>query len=299
MIKDPNPQTINQSKQHNLNQKWRPKSANKQLISQKWNRSLPKIKTQIRKSTQGRSALGLWLGFEEKKVIYVFFFFKKENRPWKKILSLGSFDWVLGRKKLESDYWKLKNTVEKVRFFLSCFVKVIFLLLLSLCSATVVFLTQNTVLYFCWEVKYPFSPVDELGLWRHVGCYLVFLKFLLLTLTYTVLDTWLTSKQFWEEEKGCQSIFSSICERERRRRRAFIREGQGLDWCTVWMSWAVLQVSETLLLLEVHFYVLISIFSLVYNLAIVFVVVIVKCIVSGGWRNETQTVLSLIEEPKT
>ena len=65
------------------------------------------------------------------------------------------------------------------------------------------------------------------------------------------------------------------------------------------MSWAVLQVSETLLLLEeVHFYVLISIFSLVYNLAIVFVV-IVKCVVFGGWRNETQTVLSLIEEPKT
>ena len=66
------------------------------------------------------------------------------------------------------------------------------------------------------------------------------------------------------------------------------------------MSWAVLQVSETfLLLLEVHFYVLISIFSLVYNSAIVFVVVIVKCIVFDGWRNDTQIVLSLIEEPKT
>ena len=35
LIKDPNPQTINQSKQHKLNQKSRPKSVNKQLISQK------------------------------------------------------------------------------------------------------------------------------------------------------------------------------------------------------------------------------------------------------------------------
>ena len=54
LIKDPNPQTINQSKQHKLNQKSRPKSVNKQLNSQKKkkNRSLPNIKTQIRKSTQ-------------------------------------------------------------------------------------------------------------------------------------------------------------------------------------------------------------------------------------------------------
>ena len=37
LIKDPNPQTINQSKQHKLNQKSRPKSVNKQLISQKKN----------------------------------------------------------------------------------------------------------------------------------------------------------------------------------------------------------------------------------------------------------------------
>ena len=72
LIKDPIPQTINQSKQHNLNQKRRPKSTNKQLISQKWNRSLPKIKIEIRKSTQGQSASDLWLGFEEKKVIYDF-----------------------------------------------------------------------------------------------------------------------------------------------------------------------------------------------------------------------------------
>ena len=34
-------------------------------------------------------------------------------------------------------------------------------------------------------------------------------------------------------------------------------------------------------------------------MAIVFVVVIVKCVVFGGWRNETETVLSLIEEPNT
>ena len=70
-----------------------------------------------------------------------------------------------------------------------------------------------------------------------------------MTLTYTVSDTTHTSKQDYtdqekkeeEEEKGCQSIFCSLCERERRRRRrAFIREDQGLDWCTVWMSWAVL-----------------------------------------------------------
>ena len=177
------PQTINQSKQHKLNQKWRPKSANKQLLIQKRNRSLPKInrsfpkiKTQIRKSTQGLSASDLWLGFEEKK-----------------ILSHGSLTgfWVLGRKKLERDYWKLKNSVEKVRFFLSGFVKVIFLRLLSICSATVVFLTQNSVTYFCGEVKYSFSPQDEFGPWRHVGCYLVFSEFLLLGLTYTVSHTWI------------------------------------------------------------------------------------------------------------
>ena len=35
LIKGPNPQTINQSKQHKLNQKSRPKSVNNQLISQK------------------------------------------------------------------------------------------------------------------------------------------------------------------------------------------------------------------------------------------------------------------------
>ena len=99
------------------------------------------------------------------------------------------FNWVLGRKKLERDYWKLKNSVEKVRFFLSGFVKVIFLLLLSICSATVVFLTQNSVTYFCGEVKYSFSPQDEFGPWRHVGCYLVFSEFLLLGLTYTVSHT--------------------------------------------------------------------------------------------------------------
>ena len=53
LIKDPNPQKINQSKQHKLNQKSRPKSVNKQLISQeKRERGLPNIKTQIRKLTQ-------------------------------------------------------------------------------------------------------------------------------------------------------------------------------------------------------------------------------------------------------
>ena len=50
LIKDPNPQTINQSKQHKLNQKSRPKSVNKQLISQKIKKKLtqnPQVKIQI------------------------------------------------------------------------------------------------------------------------------------------------------------------------------------------------------------------------------------------------------------
>ena len=102
-------------------------------------------------------------GLRGKKWLWLFF--KKEKRPWKKILSLGSLTgfWVL-----ERSNWKVKNTLEK---------KFGFPWAVSFSNFSF-FNPKLTVLYVCWEVKYPFSPLDEFGLWRHVGCYLVFLKFL-------------------------------------------------------------------------------------------------------------------------
>ena len=127
------PQTINQSKQHKLNQKWRPKSANKQLISQNRNRSLPKIKTQIRKSTQVRSVAGVW---GEKSDYNSFFFFFLIKKAVEENSLSWVFNWVLGfgKKQLESDYWKVKNTLEKSSVCLEQFRWVIFVL----------FLTQNS-----------------------------------------------------------------------------------------------------------------------------------------------------------
>ena len=121
------PQAINQSKQHKQNQKWRPKSANKQLISQKRNRSLLKIKTQIHKSTQGRSASVLWLGFEEKKVI------KGRGRKFSLLGLLTGF-WVLKRNNWKVITEKWKTLRKKSSVFLKQFRSVIFLL----------FLTQNS-----------------------------------------------------------------------------------------------------------------------------------------------------------
>ena len=68
LIKGPNPQTINQSKQHKLNQKSRPKSVNKQLISQK--KKKKKLTQYQDPNPQVNTKSGLWLGFGEKKQIY-------------------------------------------------------------------------------------------------------------------------------------------------------------------------------------------------------------------------------------
>ena len=67
LIKDPNPQTINQSKQHKLNQKSRPKSVNKQLISQKKKQKLTQYQDP---NPQVNTKSGLWLGFGKKKQVY-------------------------------------------------------------------------------------------------------------------------------------------------------------------------------------------------------------------------------------
>ena len=103
LIKDPNPQTINQSKQHKLNQKSRPKSVNKQLISQKKNRSLPNIKTQIRKSTQSL-VCGWGLGRRNRFMIKKI---KIKNTVEENSLSLSLSlsrvcNWVLG-------FWEERN----------------------------------------------------------------------------------------------------------------------------------------------------------------------------------------------
>ena len=103
LIKGPNPQTINQSKQHKLNQKSRPKSVNNQLISQKKkkNRSLPNIKTQIRKSTQSL-VCGWGLGRRNRFVIKKI---KIKNTVEENSLSLSLsrvYNWVLG-------FWEERN----------------------------------------------------------------------------------------------------------------------------------------------------------------------------------------------
>ena len=105
LIKGPNPQTINQSKQHKLNQKSRPKSVNKQLISQKKkkkkNRSLPNIKIQIRKSTQSL-VCGWGLGRRNRFMIKKI---KIKNTVEENSLSLSLSrvcNWVLG-------FWEERN----------------------------------------------------------------------------------------------------------------------------------------------------------------------------------------------
>ena len=70
LIKDPNPQTINQSKQHKLNQKSRPKSVNKQLISKKNNKKKQKLTRYQDPNPQVNTKSGLWPGFGEKKQVY-------------------------------------------------------------------------------------------------------------------------------------------------------------------------------------------------------------------------------------
>ena len=100
LIKDPNPQTINQSKQHKLNQKSRPKSVNKQLISKKKkHRSLPNIKTQIRKSAQSL-VCGWGLGRRNRFMIKKI---KIKNTVEENSLSLSRVcNWVLG-------FWEERN----------------------------------------------------------------------------------------------------------------------------------------------------------------------------------------------
>ena len=60
LIKDPNPQTINQSKQHKLNQKSRPKSVNKQLISQKKTEAYPISRPKSASQHKVWSVAGVW-----------------------------------------------------------------------------------------------------------------------------------------------------------------------------------------------------------------------------------------------
>ena len=59
---------------------------NQTITQSKKKQMLTQNKTQIR-----RSASGLWLGFEKKKVTFDFFFFFFEKMQWKKILSLNRF----------------------------------------------------------------------------------------------------------------------------------------------------------------------------------------------------------------
>ena len=92
-------------------------------------------------------------GLRRKKWLWLFFFFFLRKKAVEENSLSWVFNWVLGfgKKQLESDYWKVKNTGKKFGFPWA----------VSFSNFCPFFYPKLTVLYFCWEGKYPFSPLDE------------------------------------------------------------------------------------------------------------------------------------------